>query len=112
LIPHLEAFASESSRTEVSAIISGEGELGDRMLRALPSVRARRDPSGRVARRFEIETVPFALLYRNGRLAAKGVVNDKQMLETLEQGLVRAHGDDLLRESLERDAGHRLGGMP
>lgn len=88
----------------VVSVISGRGAVAERMAVALRNLASLIDTDGVVAKGFGVGTVPFALLYREGRLVAKGVVNDREMLESLADGMVRAHGDELLEAFVQSDS--------
>jgi hypothetical protein len=92
----LNLFARDHPELAVAPVISGDGDEAERMRAALVRAPALLDGDRAVARRFDVETVPFALLYRERKLDAKGVVNSRDMLESLMAGRIRPHGDELL----------------
>lgn len=96
LLDDLNLFSKDRPETRILPVISGERATAERMRAALPRLAAVVDVDGPVARAFAVQTVPFALLYRNRELVAKGVVNSRDMLESLLAGRVREHGDELL----------------
>jgi hypothetical protein len=105
LVSDLNRFARDARGTRTVAVVTGSGEEAERLALALDRPERLIDRDGTLARSFGITTVPFALLYRDHALAAKGVVNNREMLENLAQGRVRADGDELLQTFAEAD-GH------
>jgi hypothetical protein len=95
LVDDLNRFTRDRRDLRIVAVVGGARPAVER-LRAALRTEALLDPDGTIARAVQVDTVPFGLLYRQGQLAAKGVVNSRDMLESLVSGRVRAHGDDLL----------------
>jgi hypothetical protein len=96
MIGGLNRFARDWSELRVVSVVSGRGEEAERMARALSSPESVVDGDATLARAFGVATVPFAFLYDHGELRAKGVVNDREMLESLVAGRTRKEGDELL----------------
>jgi thiol-disulfide isomerase/thioredoxin len=96
LVHDLNLFAKDYPELVIAPIVSGDGEAAERMRAALVRAPALLDGDRTVARAFAVDTVPFALLYRAGKLDAKAVVNSRDMLESLMAGRIRPHGDELL----------------
>jgi hypothetical protein len=95
LVDDLNRFARDRRDLRILAVVGGARPAVERMRAALRT-EALLDPDGTIARAVRVDTVPFGLLYRQGQLATKGVVNSRDMLESLVSGRVRAHGDELL----------------
>jgi hypothetical protein len=99
LLDDLNAFTRDHAEIRILAIISGERDAAERIRSALARVETVidvADPAPHVATAFGVATVPFALYYRDRVLAAKAVVNSRDMLESLVTGEVRASGDELV----------------
>lgn len=99
LLDDLNAFTRDRPACHVVTIISGERDAAERIRSALPRVETVidvADPAPPVATAFGVDTVPFALCYRDRVLAAKAVANNRDMLENLLEGQVRADGDELV----------------
>lgn len=95
LVDDLNRFARDRRDLRIVAVVGGARPAVER-LRAALRTEALLDPDGTIARAVRVDTVPFGLHYRQGQLATKGVVNSRDMLESLVSGRVRAHGDELL----------------
>jgi hypothetical protein len=97
LVSDLNRFARDARDTSIVVAVAGREEEGDRFKNAIQtSSTVFPDPEGRLSRSFGISTVPFAIVYEEGLLKAKGVVNNRTMLENLSEGFTRKGGDDLL----------------
>ncbi len=96
MISGLNRFARDWSEVRVVSVVSGRGEEAERMARARTSPESVVDGDATLARVFGVATVPFAFLYEHGELRAKGVVNDREMLESLLAGRTRKEGDRLV----------------
>jgi hypothetical protein len=95
LVGELNVFARDRRDLDIVAVVGGEAEGASRIVRALKVERKIAD-TRQAARSLGVTTVPFALMYRGDTLVAKGVVNSRDMLDALAEGVVRAHGDALL----------------
>jgi hypothetical protein len=106
LVAPLNAFARDASGdTTVLTAVSGQAPEGERFAKALRHAGPVVDPPGALSTSFGVSTLPFALLYERGQLKAKGVVNDREMLENLAAGYTRKEGDELLA-AFEEQFGH------
>ena len=97
LVGELNRFARDYREVATVAAIAGDGEEPLGMQRALAATTTVLDPEGAVARAFGVESVPFALMYRDGRLLAKGVANNRDMLAGLVAGQTEPEDDSLMR---------------
>lgn len=95
LVDDLNRFAGDRRDLRIVAVVGGARPAVERMRAALRT-EALLDPGGVLAGAVRVDTVPFGLLYRQGELATKGVVNTRDMLDSLVSGRVRPHGDELL----------------
>lgn len=97
LVAPLNAFARDASgETKVLTVVSGQAPEAERFANALRHASPVLDPPGMLSTSFGVATLPFALLYERGELRAKGLVNDREMLENLAAGYTRKEGDELL----------------
>ena len=96
LVGELNLFVRDRSDLDVITVVAGEPSGAERIARALSVERTVLDPNRSLLRALRISTVPFALMYRRGTLVARGVVNSRDMLESLAAGHVRPHGDALV----------------
>ena len=95
LIGELNLFVRDRHDLDVVAVVGGEAEGAGRIVRALKVERKIAD-TRQAARSLGVTTVPFGLMYRGETLVAKGVVNSRDMLDALAEGIVRVQGDALL----------------
>ena len=96
LISALNRFTRDERDLKIVTVVTGLGATAERMVQALEGPGRFHDADGAVSRAFGVSTVPYAFMYRHGELTAKGVVNDRDMLESLAQGHTRPEGDQLL----------------
>ncbi|HYZ77394.1 MAG TPA: hypothetical protein VE596_08475 [Gaiellaceae bacterium] len=104
MVSALNRFARDERGLRLVTVVSGRGAEAERMVQALAIRNRLLDPDGAAARAFGVSTVPFAFMYEQGALKAKGVVNDRDMLENLAAGQTRKEGDQLV-ESFARAHG-------
>lgn len=96
MVGALNRFARDERELRLVTVVSGRGAEAERMAQAL-TIRDRLvDPDGAAARAFGVSTVPFAFMFESGALKAKGVVNDRDMLDSLAAGHTRKEGDQLV----------------
>ena len=107
LVGELNRFARDYREVRIVAAIAGDGEEPLGMQRALGVTTTVLDPKGAVARAFGVESVPFALMYRAGRLVAKGVANNRDMLAGLVAGQTEPEDESLIRTSSDLDGERR-----
>jgi hypothetical protein len=103
LVGELNRFARDYREVATVTAIAGGGEEPLGMRRALRTTAAVLDPKGAVARAFGVESVPFALMYRDGRLLAKGVANNRDMLAALVAGQTEPEDEGVIRTSRDLD---------
>lgn len=94
LLTDLDRFARDTDCDEVAVVLSGSN--AEHLLKTFPRLHWFIDSNGGVGRSLGISTVPFALMYERGSLKAKGVVNNREMLEALSLGYSRKGGDELI----------------
>ena len=96
MVSALNRFARDERGLRLVTVVSGRSAEAERMAQAL-TIRDRLvDGDGTAARALGVSTVPFAFMFEQGALKAKGVVNDRDMLESLAAGHTRKDGDELL----------------
>lgn len=105
LLPDLELLTTDDPALRVVAVVAGEAAVVDRIRRASRRVAPYHDETARVARALDIGTVPFALLYADRELVAKGVVNSRDMLENLLALKTRKGGDRVVGVGTRMGAG-------
>jgi hypothetical protein len=95
LVGELNLFTRDRPDLDVVAVVGGESDGAERMVRALRLEKKIIDQR-QAGRSLGITTLPFGLMYREGTLVAKGVVNSRDMLDSLAEGHARMGGDALL----------------
>lgn len=97
----LVRFARDHKEESIVVIVSGRTAQLARFRAALAPLEVHDDEAGRMAIALNVGTTPYAVLVRDRQLIAKGVVNDRNMLEALLVGVVRKNGDELLARFAE-----------
>ena len=96
VVVDLTRFARENRTQAIAVVIAGPMNETARLRSALGAIESYEDSSGRAMSAFGVRTVPYAFLIRDGAVAAKGVVNNLETLESLALGAARRQGDSLL----------------